>query len=82
MARKTAPEYSNADDIENREDVWRVVCHEMRHSHYQPISDLLGMAWDGRRKMKREDVAAMLSDLIEQMIQRDVAIIAKLKGLP
>ena len=33
-------------------------------------------------KMKREDVAAMLSDLIEQMIQRDVAIIAKLKGLP
>jgi hypothetical protein len=71
-----------ADDIENREDVWRVVAHEFRHSAYQPVTDLFNLAWDGRRKMKREDVAAMLSDLIEQMIQRDVAIIAKLKGLP
>jgi hypothetical protein len=70
------------DDIENRDDVWRLVAHEFRHSAYQPVSDLFALAWDGRRKMKREDVAMMLADLIEQMIQRDVAIIAKLKKLP
>lgn len=71
-----------ADDIENREDTWRIVCHEFLHSHHQPIMELFNMAWDGRRKMKREDVVVMLSDLTEQMIQREVAIIAKLKGLP
>ena len=71
-----------ADDIENTEDVWRVVTHEMRHSHYEAFNSLFALAWDGRRKMKREDVAAMLSDLIEQAIQRDVAILAKLKKLP
>lgn len=70
------------DEIENREDVWRVVCHEFLHSHHQPVVDLFHLAWDGRRKMKREDVAIMLADLIEQMIQREVAIIAKLKKLP
>lgn len=71
-----------ADDIENREDVWRVVAHEFLHSHHAPVTELFNLAWDGRRKMAKADVAAMLSDLIEQMIQREVAIIAKLKGLP
>jgi hypothetical protein len=71
-----------ADDIQNRDDAWRTVCHELRHSHYEAVTELFRLAWDGRRKMPREDVAAMLADLIEQMIQRDVAIIAKLKGLP
>lgn len=71
-----------ADDIQNRDDAWRVVAHELRHSHYEAITELFRMAWDGRRKMPREDVAAMLADLIEQMIQRDVAIYAKAMKLP
>lgn len=71
-----------ADDIQNTDDVWRVVTHEFLHAKYEPFNSLFALAWDGRRKMKREDVAAMLSDLIEQAIQRDVAILAKLKGLP
>lgn len=70
------------DGIENREDVWRLVAHEFLHSHHQPVMELFNLAWDGRRKMAKQDVAAMLADLIEQMIQREVAIIAKLKGLP
>lgn len=70
------------DEIENREDVWRLVVHEFLHSHHQPVTELFNMAWDGRRKMAKQDVAIMLADLIEQMIQREVAIIAKIKGLP
>lgn len=70
------------DGIENSDDVWRVIVHEMRHSHYQQITNLFDMAWDGRRKMGKADMAIVLADLIEQMIQRDVAIIAKLKKLP
>lgn len=71
-----------SDETENREDVWRVIAHEFLHSKYQPITNLFNMAWDGRRKMKKADVAIVLADLIEQMIQRDVAVIAKLKKLP
>jgi len=70
------------DDIENKADVWRLIAHEFLHSHHQPVTDLFNMAWDGRRKMQKQDVTAMLADLTEQMIQREVAIIAKLKGLP
>jgi hypothetical protein len=70
------------DEIENREDVWRVVCHEFLHAHHAPVTELFNLAWDGRRKMDKKDVARMLADLIEQMIQREVAIIAKIKKLP
>jgi len=71
-----------SDETENREDVWRVVAHEFLHAHHAPVTELFNLAWDGRRKMKKDDVARMLADLIEQMIQREVAIIAKLKKLP
>lgn len=71
-----------ADDLANEPDAWRTVAHEISHARFQPFTDLFAMAWDGRRKMKREDVAEMLAALIEQMIQRDVAILAKIMKLP
>jgi hypothetical protein len=71
-----------ADDTANDADAWRVVAHELRHSHYREIEDLFHLAWDKRRKMQREDVAAMLAELIETLIQRDVAVYAKMTRLP
>jgi len=71
-----------ADDTRNEQDMWRTVVHELRHAFFAEFTALLDYLWDGRRKVGKADAHKLLDKLIEQAIQRDVAILAKLKKLP
>lgn len=71
-----------ADTVKNEPLMWRTVFHELRHPFFAEVTDLFDYLWDGRRKVAKEDARKLLDALIERKIQSDVAIIAKLKGLP
>lgn len=68
--------------LRNEPDVWRTVVHELRHAFFAEFTALLDYLWDGRRKIGKADAHKLLDRLIERMIQQDVTVIAKLKGLP
>lgn len=80
------PQYRSAhiyllEDIQNDEDGRHTVYHECRHPHYEGIMNRLDIAWDGRRKVTKEQAVRMFREEIEMMVERDVEMMRRLKLL-
>jgi ATP-dependent Lon protease len=77
-----------SDETENREDVWRVVCHEFLHAHHAPVTELFNLAWDGLRNLEREvgsvcrKVAKMVVMEEAKFVEINEKVVPELLGPP
>lgn len=61
----------------DRERFEHCVLHELRHCSLSWIEHAVKRAWDGRRKLGRDEAIDTVRDAIETIIQRDVDIFLK-----
>ena len=61
----------------DREHFEHCVLHELRHCSLSWIDHAIKHAWDGRRKLARDEALRLVSNVIETIIQRDVDIFLK-----
>lgn len=69
-------------DVANDDRGLHVIAHECRHPHYEAVTQLFSHLWDGRRKVDRATAQKMLESLIEELVERDIQMLRRLKQVP